>query len=176
MIIKEIDKKLKEIYKKQKNNKKDKTGFDFVQALKKEANYNPFLFYFLVYRTFELALENNEVINLPYMVKELLRSPYHYENLVDVEDTSPKETIEIPGFIFEKGVATKVLEKLKLEETKKAFLYHLLIKQKEINPEAYLSKEQISKLYNIESVIQIYLKEYQKKKLKNKSKFIKIRK
>jgi len=168
MIIEDIDRRLKEIYEKHSGSNEDKTGFDFIQDLKKEAKNNIFLFYFFVYRTFEIALENKKIISFPNMIKELLRSPYHSEQLVYKErGKATNEEIEIfPGIIFTKGITLKVLEILKLEKTKKAFLYHLITKEKEINSSIYLSKKQIADFIDIEKVIDIFLDEYKELKVK----------
>lgn len=176
MLLNQIDERLLEIYDKQRKNNEDKTGWSFVQELKKEANNHFFLFSFFIYRTFELVFEKKkELIALPHIIKELLRSPWHYEHFIPKKRGSASdEEIEIfPGIIFVKGITCNILERLNLEKTKTSFLYHLMIKEKEINEELYLSKEQIKKFSDVEGVIEVFLEEYDRK-FKNKVRIVKI--
>ncbi len=176
MLLSQIDKKLLEIYENQRENEKDRTGWEYIQELKKEADNNLFLFSFFVYRSFELVFEKKkELINLPHMIKELLRTFYHYEHFIPkAAGSSTEDEIELfPGIIFAKGITYKILEHLKLEETKVSFSYYLMIWEEEINEKKYLSEDQIRRFKSIERIIEVFLDEYNKK-LKNKPRIIKI--
>jgi len=76
------------------------------------------------------------------MIKELLRSYYHYESYLFKEKGSATEDeIEIfPGIIFTKGITYKILESLNLEKTKFSFLYHLMILERYKRRKLSLSK------------------------------------
>jgi len=167
MLLTKIDKRLIEIYEEHKKDSEDITGWHLLQKLKKEAKYHIFLYYFLVYRLFEVVYQRGEIIKYQHMIKELLRCPYHTEQFVPKERGSANEDeVEIfPGIIFTKGITTRILEGLGLHNTLKSFLYHLMIKEEEINEKRYLSEEEVSNFSDIENIIEIFLEEYQKLKI-----------
>ena len=80
-ILKEIDKKLEKIYEKYKKDKRDITGWDFLNNLKKEAYLHEFLTSFFIYRIFEIISKKGEIINNPRAIKELIQCCYHSEKI-----------------------------------------------------------------------------------------------
>lgn len=133
-------------------------------VLKEEAKL-PHFYSFLINRFFELAFEKNLVVNSHQIIKDLLRSPYHYEHFTpkEVGSASEDEVEFFPGLIFSKGVTSLVLENLGLKYSLHAFLCYLLIQEKEINSSFYLTEDQIKKFRNIEHIVDIFVGEYQEK-------------
>jgi hypothetical protein len=143
-ISQQIDKRLEEIYEKFRKDAKDLTGWDLTQELKKESEGNNFLSSYLNYRIFEIAWTKKEIITAFNLLKNLIISPWREDQiLIEVgEDKTGLEEI-FEGIYLKKGISLKVLDKLKLKETKNFLINFLMLKNNEINPKIYLGEKMI---------------------------------
>lgn len=153
---------------------KIKSPSELREMLKKEAKF-PHFYFFLVNRLFELALERKLVINSHQLIKDLLLSPYHYEHFMpnEVGSASEDEIEYFPGLIFSKGVTSSVLESLGLKDSLHSFLCYLIIGEEEINSSLYLTQDQTRRFGNMNSVIDIFVAEYEEK-LNDKPQIIRL--
>ena len=177
-IQKHIDKKLEEIYEEFKKDTGDKTGWSLNQKLKKEAVFNEELINYFFYRIMKISYEDKKIIS--FLLSEFLSYPYNEEKWILSGEAKSENEIEIfPKIIFKKGIKTKVLESLGLDETLKTFYYHLVSKEEEINDFRYLTKEQAEKYrywdFAIKEVLEVFSKEM-KEKFPNSSRIIEIKK
>lgn len=170
---KQIDEKLKKLYKKFKGDNEDLTGWSFTEDLKKEANFNDELLGYFYYRIVKLSYDTKEIPLL--FLKNFILFPFFKEKYLSYPSNiniKNKEIIEIfPKIFFKKGIKTKVLESLDLNKTITAYYYYLICLEKEINEKNYLTEEQINNFSNWENasneIIKVLDEELNKKFGKN---------
>lgn len=144
------------------------TPTELVESLRKEADRSTFLFSFLLERLLVIVFSRGYIILSKGMLKNYLSSDCkEFSDYIYIGGTADDEDENIikaaHGIVIKKGMFIRIIQKLNLNETLNAYIKFLLIHEEEINESLYLSKKEIKKYSNINSVIETLYKEFDKK-------------
>ena len=128
-------------------------------------------FSFLIEKLYKLCLKEGKIINAPYLIKNLPRDAGLSQGKIANGKLNGEMQEYYPGIILHKDIFIKILEKLNLEKTKQIYINWLIINDKEINSQDYLSDKQIAACEYEYKVNEVFSEEYEKK-LKNKPRII----
>ena len=151
ILKKEIEKRLLQIYEEFKEDEEDLTAWTFERKLHLEANGDESLIRYFKYLIVIIAFEFNEIIT-PFL-SEFLTYPAFDEHYCPTCSNYPEGYNPYPEVYFEKGIKTKLLEKLDLNLTLKEYYKYLTYISEELNHTNYLSNEDIEIYSNFDKAM-----------------------
>ena len=168
-IKKDIDTEIMKLFKKFRDS--SMSSEEIVESLRESAGKSSLLFNFLLERILIMAFYKGYIIISKGMLKSYLKSEHKdLPDYIYIGGTADDESVikAAHGITIKKGIFIKIIEKLNLNNTLNKYIKFLMIHEPEINENTYLSKEEIKQYSDINSVIEVMYKEFDKKVDANK--------
>jgi hypothetical protein len=165
-IKQEIEKKVLGLFEEYKSS--SMSDIQLLESLRREADGSSFLFSFLLEKFLEISYSNRSIALSKGLLKYYLKSEFkEYPDYIfiggNVDDKNTEIIKTTDGIVIQKGLFIKIIEKLKLNETLNSYIKYLIINEREINEDKYLTNDEIKKYSKIDNVINMVFKEFDKK-------------
>jgi len=161
-----IHKKIEELFNKFRVSSMSAT--ELIENLRGESNGSSILFYLLLEQLLIFSFSKKYIILSKGLLKHYLKSEYkespdyiYIGGNTEEEDENVIKTAH--GIVIKKGIFIKIIEKLNLKESLNAYVKFLIINEEEINEKHYLSETEIKKYSDINYIVEVMYKEFDKK-------------